>query len=168
MADITDVIAAHNAFIARWQAAFTHLARHDGGPASRQARAAAWDELAALIELHLDAEDEICGPAVCRAGPDGPGRVRGMRGGHDDVREILREARLQPAGSPLWQQLTAAALAAWASLPGREEHGILDDLRRAGPALRRLLARQWQAFIAAQIRDQDQTARGPRARHPTA
>lgn len=135
MADITEVIAAHDASIARWQATFTQLARDDGGPASGQARAAAWAELAVLIELHLDAEDEICGPALCRAGPSGPDRVRGMREAHDEVREIIREARLQPAGSPPWQQLTAAALAAWASLPGRGEHGILDDLRpRRGAA----------------------------------
>lgn len=91
-----------------------------------------------------------------------------MREAHDEVREIIREARLQPAGSPHWQQLTAATRAAWARLPGREEHGILDDLRRAGPALRQQLARQWQAFIAARIRDQDQAATGPRARHPAA
>jgi hypothetical protein len=87
---------------------------------------------------------------------------------HDELREIIREARLQPAGSPLWQQLTAAVLAAWASLPGREEHGILDDLHRAGPALRQQLAGQWQAFIAAQIRDQDEAVIGPRARYPAA
>ena len=81
----------------------------------------------------MAALDEICCPAVYRAGPHGPARARSMLDEHAEVREIIGEARLQPAGSPPWRQLIAAALATWTSLPHREHRGLLDDLRQAEP-----------------------------------
>lgn len=152
MADILDVIRASRLEIVRCQSRFSELAGQRGGPESRQAQAAMWDMLAALISLHLSAEDEICLPAAW-PGPEGPARARAMLDDHEDIRELIREARLQPPGSPLWRQLTAAALEALAGEFGREEHGLLAILGRADPTLRQRLARQWRSFAEAQQSD---------------
>ncbi len=161
MADIIEVIRADRAHIARCQDQFCELGNRAADPGCRQAQAVTWATLASLIELHLDAEAEICGPAIYQVGPHGPALARSMLDEHEDIRELIREARLQSADSRLWWQLATATLTAWTGHLDGEEHGIPAGLRCAGPALRQRLGRQWQAFIAAQIRDQ-----GPQAPPP--
>jgi hypothetical protein len=141
MADIIDLIRADQLHIMLWQAELGDLRRQGSG-----SLAGTWDTLAGLIELHLAAEDEIVlGPAV-----DAAAAVDA----HEDIREIIRETRLQVPGSPLWWRLTTAVLVAWAEELGRQERGILAGLRRSDPADRERLARQWRAFMEARIRDQ--------------
>jgi hypothetical protein len=159
MADIIDVIAASRTHIARWQATVSDLAGQGSDPGSRQRQAVAWDTLARLTTLHLAAEDEICLPAVCQAAPHGQARARAMLDEHEDIRELIREACLQPPGSPPWQQLTAATRTAWAEQDNHAAGDILDALHHAGPARRQQLARQWHAFTDARERDEDEAAR---------
>lgn len=110
--------------------------------------------VASLIDLHMRAEDEICGAAVY--GTESPGLALAweLKDAHEDVREIIREASLQPPGSPLWWDLAGTALSAWARQFSYEEHGPPGSHRdRAAPALRRRLALAWRAFREAYIRD---------------
>ena len=158
MPDVVGVIEGARARIMRCQAEFSLLSRKAGDPGYRHAQVTAWDTLASMIELHLSAEDQVCCAAIRRAGPGGPVRVRSMLDDHEDIRELIREARLQPPGSPLWWHLTAATVTAWMQQCDHEEHNVLAVFRSAEPALRQRLARQWQAFADAQVRDQ-----GPQA-----
>ena len=155
MADIIELILADHLQIMRWAARLGELYRHDRGRDARAELAATWETLAALIDLHMRTDEEICGPAVVGDDPDGQAMTRQIRDDHDDIRELIRETSLQPPGSPSWWQLARTALSAWAAQLDQEQHGPLAVCRhRADPALRERLARQWRAFADARIRDQ--------------
>jgi Hemerythrin HHE cation binding domain len=155
MADIIELILADRLQIMRWAARLGDLYRRDRGRDARAELTATWETLAALIDLHMRADDEICGPAVFGDGPDGRAMTRQVRGDHDDIREIIREISLRPPGSPSWWHLARTALSAWAAQIDQEEQGPLAECRRhADPALREQLALQWRAFADAHIRDQ--------------
>lgn len=155
MADIIDLITADHLQIMRWAAKLGELCRQGADGNSGTTLAATWVTLASLIDLHMRADDEICGPAVFGTDPEGQILAREYRDAHEDIREIIRETSLQPPGSPLWWRLARTALAAWAEQLDQEQHGPLASRRRrADPALRERLARQWRTFKDAQIREQ--------------
>lgn len=159
MSDIIDLMEASCLHILGWQARLGELRRRGDGPPDPQV-AGAWETAASLIVLHMRAEDEICAPAI--APSQGWAACRKLKDAHEDVREIIRETSLQPPGSPLWWQLAANALSAWAQQADQEEHGDLANwLRRADPVLRDQLTRPWRAFREACIRDQDQYRDAP-------
>jgi hypothetical protein len=141
---------------ARWPAWLGDLYRRDRGWDTRAELAelvTTWETLAALIDLHMRADEEICGPAVFGGSPAGRAMTRQVRDDHEDIREILRQASLQPPGSPPWWHLARTALAAWAAQLDTEQHGPLAGCRRADRTLREQLACQWRAFADAHIRD---------------
>ncbi len=154
-ADIIDLAGASHLHILGWQAWLGELRRCPGDPASGPALATVWETLAALIELHMRAEEEVCAPALYDPTPQGQALTRHAKAAHADIGEIIEEASLQPPGSALWWQLATAALAAWARHCDYDEHGAPGDcLRRADSALRQQVGRQWRAFREACIRDQ--------------
>ena len=157
MRDIIDLIEADHLHITRWAARLGELSHscRDSGQEPLPVLVGTWQTLASLIELHMRAEEEICGPAIL--GTDVPGRVlaRQTEAVHEDIREIIREVSLQSPASPPWWHLARAALAAWAAQRDLDERGPLAERRyRADPALRQRLVGQWRAFTEAQIRDQ--------------
>jgi hypothetical protein len=157
MAEITELIAADYLHIMRWQMRLAELRQRRGDPAILPALAATWNTLASLIDLHMAADDEVCGPAIYGTGPHGLNLAREAADVHEDIREIIRETNLYPPGSLLWWTLATATLAAWTRYLHREVYGPLADRRRqASPAQRARLARQWRAFMDAQIRDRYQ------------
>lgn len=165
MAEIVELIAADHLHIMRWQVRLAELRYHPDKPAGSSGLAATWNTLASLIDLHMAADEEICGPAIYSTGPAGLDLAREVRDAYEDIREILRETGCHPPGSPLWWALVAASLAAWTRCLHREVYGPLADCRRrASPALRARLARQWRAYMDAQIRDRYQD---PPPRVPT-
>lgn len=154
VAEIIELIAADHLHIMRWQLWLAGLRQRGGDPDARTALAATWDTLAGLMRLHMDADEEVCGPAICGAGPRGLDLARETRDAYEDIREIIRETGQYPAGSPPWWALVTASLAAWTRCLHREVYGPLAECRRrAGPVLRARLARQWRAYMDAQIRD---------------
>jgi len=156
MADIIELILADHLQIMRWAAWLGDLYRRDRGWDTRAELAelvTTWETLAALIDLHMRADEEICGPAVFGGSPAGRAMTRQVRDDHEDIREILRQASLQPPGSPPWWHLARTALAAWAAQLDTEQHGPLAGCRRADRTLREQLACQWRAFADAHIRD---------------
>ena len=137
MCDIIDLVETDRLHIMRWVARLGELGRQDSSQGADPVLVRTWQTVAYLIELHMSADEEICGPAVF--GADGQVRVlaREIRDAHEDIREIIRETSLQPPGSPPWWRLVRAALAAWAVQLGLEAHGPLAERRRrADPALR--------------------------------
>lgn len=152
MADVIELILADHLQIMGWAARLGDLSRRDRGRDDRAELAATRETLAALIDLHMRADEEICGPAVFGGDPDGRAMTRQTR---DEVREIIRETSLQPPGTLRWWHLARTALSAWAGQLDQQQHGPLAACRRhADPALRERLARQWRAFTDAHIRDQ--------------
>jgi hypothetical protein len=82
-AAITDLVRASYRQIARWQARLGELRRH-ADPAADPDLAATWDTVAALIDLHMRAGEEVRGPAICRAAPHGAALEREIRDAHAD------------------------------------------------------------------------------------
>jgi hypothetical protein len=153
--DIIDLIEADRLHIMRWAARLGELSGPGSGQGYGPVLDRTWRTLAGLIELHMRADEEICGLAVFAAGGESRVLAGDIRAAHDDIREIIREANLQPPGSSPWWDLARTALAAWAVQLDIEAHGPLSEfLCRSEPALRARLARQWRAFTEAQIRDQ--------------
>ena len=155
MRDIIDLIEVDHLHITRWAASLCELSRQDGDQEPGPVLVRTWQTLASLIELHMRADEEICGPAVLGTGERGRVLARETRAAHEDIREIIRETSLQPPGSLPWWHLARVALAAWAVQLDVEERGPLAECRRrADPALRERLVWQWRAFSEGQIRDQ--------------
>lgn len=154
MADIIELLLSDHERILRLQTALSDVARYhsDAGPA--WALPNIWDRLATLIELHIEAEEEICFLAMFGTSPAGQAQMQAAIAEHDDIREALGEARLQPVGSAGWWKATKDALSAWVEQIDQQERGVLADFaRRAGRAERDALGRQWSAFITARRGD---------------
>lgn len=117
---------------------------------SVRAQAALWTELARSIDAHLSAIEEICLLPMLGSGPLAGQRMRAVIADHGDIRELLREARLHPAGSPAWRRLTDEALSCWTRLAEGETSSLLTEFAlRADWGLRQRLGRQWLAFLSA-------------------
>jgi hypothetical protein len=118
-----------------------------GDADSRTELAGRWEMLAALLEMHADAAEEIGFPALF--GRAATAARDNARATHDDLREAVREARLHPAGSRAWRLAVLAARAAAIEHIDDLESGALARFRRdASIPVREGLARQWLAFVA--------------------
>jgi len=153
-ADVTSLTRASHLHIARWQAWFGELRRYLGGSLPGPGLAATWDTLAALIDLHVSADEEICAPVIYGGQPQRRVQARTARDAREDIRELIGETRLQPPGAPRWFHLATATLSAWIRLCRDEERVISAGCwGSADPELVRRAARQWRAFREARIRD---------------
>ena len=116
---------------------------------------AVWGRLAAFLELHAAAEEEIFYPALLRVG------IAARRGGtaedetldaigdHNDIRDAVVSAGGYPAGSDEWYAAVAAANLANSDHMGEEEREGLTEFRRlASLQLRHDLAVAFVAFEA--------------------
>jgi hypothetical protein len=116
---------------------------------------AVWDRLAAFLELHAQAEEEIFYPALLRVG------IQARRAGaaeeetldaihdHNDIRDAVMSVPGHPVGSDEWFAGVAAANLANSDHMGEEEREGLTDFRRlASLQLRHDLAVAFVAFEA--------------------
>jgi hypothetical protein len=104
---------------------------------------AVWARLAAFLELHAAAEEEIFYPALLRVG------IQARRGGttedetldaigdHNDIRDAVMSAQGHPVGSDEWYAgVTAANLANSDHMAEEEREGLTDFRRLASLQLR--------------------------------
>jgi hypothetical protein len=116
---------------------------------------AVWNRLAAFLELHAAAEEEIFYPALLRVG------IQADRGGtaedetldaigdHNDIRDAVMSVPGHPVGSDEWYAGVAAANLANSDHMGEEEREGLTDFRRlASLQLRHDLAVAFVAYEA--------------------
>ncbi len=116
---------------------------------------AIWDRLAAFLDLHAEAEEQIFYPALLRVG------IQARRSGtaedetldaigdHNDIRDAARAAADHPVGSDEWYAAVAAANLANSDHMGEEEREGLTDFRRlASLQLRHDLAVAFAAYEA--------------------
>ncbi len=102
--------------------------------------------MARSIEAHLSATDEVRLLAALGTGRRDRQQVRAVIAEHEDIVAVLREAGLQPPGSPSWWRLADEAMSLWAQLTEREAPAVLTELAlRADEALRHRLGLQWRA-----------------------
>ena len=102
MTDITELVLGDHRRIRQLREALHDTARSapGGGPGGALARM--WDGLAGVIELHLSAEQEICWLPMCGTGLRGREQIAAAAADAADITAAIDEARLQPAGSPIW------------------------------------------------------------------
>jgi hypothetical protein len=104
---------------------------------------AVWDRLAAFLELHAAAEEEIFYPALLRVGIQAQrGRTAEDEtldaiGDHNDIRDAVMSAQGHPVGSDEWYAgVTAANLANSDHMAEEEREGLTDFRRLASLQLR--------------------------------
>src|SRR5690242_3407946 len=81
MAEIIELIAADHLHIMRWQVRLAELRHRRGEPGDAPALAVTWNTLASLIDLHMAADEEVCGPPSTA-----PGRMAGIWPGKPGTR----------------------------------------------------------------------------------
>lgn len=154
MADIIELIADDRRRVTHLWEALRDAGREDGAADWRQLAGRVWEQLAAVVEAHAEAEEEICHLPMFGASPHSLERIDAEVADLDDIREAVGEARLQFTGSPVWWQQVDAAVSAFLDHLDRQQHGVLAEYRRrAGRARRERLGSQWLRFMAARLGD---------------
>ena len=154
MADIVELILTDHQRIMLMQAALRDVTRSGADGGSGQMLARVWERLACLIEVHADAEEEICCPTMFGTAPAALAPMEDVAADLDDIRELVSEARLLPVGSPAWWQAVKNAFSACVEHFDRLERGVLADFgRQADGSLRQRLGGQWAAFTRARLAD---------------
>jgi hypothetical protein len=116
---------------------------------------AVWARLAAFLELHAEAEEEIFYPALLQVGVAAQRKV-GVEeetldaiGDHNEIRDAVAEVARHQVGTDEWYAAVAAANLANSDHMGEEEREGLTDFRRLASLQRRhQLAVAFAAFEA--------------------
>ena len=158
MADITQLILDDHDTFRREFAAL------DDAGDTEQLRAV-WEPLAALLDLHAAAEEEIFYPQLLRRGDNaGDETVDAIRD-HNDIRDGVHEAARHPIGSPPWWEGVRQARMANSDHMAEEEDEALADFRRNTPlSVREDLGRQFLEYKTnhADARDVNTSDKDPR------
>ena len=157
--DITDLILTEHDSFRRGFAALDKVLGPDVDPAAHARRLAeVWVPLAAHLERHAAAEEEVVFPALLRHGTNAEHETLDAVGDHNDIRDAIHEADQHPAGSPEWWKAVGRARAENSHHMTEEEDEALPDLRRnTTPEQRHLLGRDFIAALA-RLRDRPPTA----------
>jgi hypothetical protein len=140
MTDITKLILDdHETFRRRFAAL-------DDAKGTTEIRAI-WEPLAALLDLHAIAEEEIFYPQLLRRADDSEGETIDAIGDHNEIRDAVRKAARYPIGTDSWWQAVREARVANSDHMAEEEDDGLADFRRNGsPELRDELGNKFAAF----------------------
>jgi hypothetical protein len=154
--DVAEVILADHRRIGRLFAAFDDVARdvsdrrrwRDASP--ERALNQVWSRIATFLDLHADAEQEVCYLVMFAQSPDAGRQAREAVTGLDSIRESLRQARNHDTGSQAWWRAVCAARRTSGQHREAIERGALADFRRhTDQRLRDDLGRQWDKFTAS-------------------
>jgi hypothetical protein len=124
-------------------------------PADTESLSAVWSRLAAFLDLHAAAEEEIFYPELLRVGTQA-GAKAGAEGetldaihDHNEIRDAVTAVAEYPVGSDRWYAAVAAANLANSDHMAEEEREGLKDFRRlASLQLRHSLGVAFAAFEA--------------------
>jgi len=133
------------------------------------ALSAVWDRLAALLEVHAEAEEQLFYPELLRVGKgvgslDPAEETEDAIGDHNDIRDGGREAAQHPIGSPQWWDAVRQTRVANSNHMAEEEDDALPDFRRNAPlSVREDLAHRFLKFKTdhADARDLDTSDKDP-------
>ncbi|MBV8371244.1 MAG: hemerythrin domain-containing protein [Candidatus Eremiobacteraeota bacterium] len=106
------------------------------GRTDTKALSAIWSRLAAFLEVHAAAEEELFYPQLLKVGKGTGGgetpeaETKDAIGDHNDIRDAVTEAARYDAGSDKWWAAVAAANKANGDHMAEEEREGLTDFRR--------------------------------------
>ena len=130
------------------------------GPGS--APGLAWATLARFLQFHVDAAEEIAYLALADTEPNAAVAVVQACETDADIRTAVEEAQLARPGSLRWHMAVQAACSAARSHIARVESGPLPPYQHhTTPRMRRILGRQWVAYMAAKALDASSASRVP-------
>lgn len=138
------ILAEHEDFRRR----FAELDRLRIDGADEKALGALWGPLADLLEVHAAAEEEIFYPVLLKHGSDdAEEETDDAIGDHNDIRDAIREATAQTAGSDAWWAAVGQCREANDEHLGEEERDVIPDFRgHSDQETRTSLGRRWLAF----------------------
>ncbi|HEY4008399.1 MAG TPA: hemerythrin domain-containing protein [Pseudonocardia sp.] len=141
----------------RFRRAFAELDELQASPnATESELSQVWDPLAALLDLHAQAEEEIFYPQLLRRGDDAEEETLDAVGDHNDIRDAVRDAGQRPVASSGWWESVGKARVANDEHMAEEEREALADFRRNSPKeLRESLGRGFLRFKEARPNPED-------------
>jgi hypothetical protein len=141
----------------RFREAFAELDELQADPdTSESDLSRTWDPLAALLDLHAEAEEEIFYPQLLRRGDDAEEETLDAVGDHNDIRDAVRDAGRQPVASCGWWESVGRARVANDEHMAEEEREALADFRRNSPrTLRESLGRGFLRYKEARPDPED-------------
>jgi hypothetical protein len=149
MPDITRLVLQDHEALRR------HFADLDDAQASdeRSAIAAAWQPLAALLDLHAEAEEVVFYPRLLEVGHHAEDETEDAIDDHNKIRDAVRDAGQRQIGTDEWWEAVGRARTENSKHIAEEEREALSDFRRhADVATRDELGRRWLEFRAARER----------------
>ncbi len=140
MLDVTELVLLDHETLRR-QFAMLDDARTD------QARAAVWNGLARMLEVHAACEETIFYPALLKKGNDAEEETEDAIKDHNKIRDAVRESRQHDVGTQAWWKAVGEAREENSDHLAEEEREALPDFRRnASDELRASLAVDWLAW----------------------
>ncbi|MDQ6925421.1 MAG: hemerythrin domain-containing protein [Candidatus Eremiobacteraeota bacterium] len=131
---------------------------------------AVWGRLAALLEVHAKAEEEVFYPELLRLGRGAGGKssaeaeTKDAIHDHNQIRDAVAAVGGCDVGTETWTTRVAKANAVNSDHMGEEEREALADFRRHAPLpLRHDLAVAFAAFEAVHVTGVDAVNTNPRA-----
>jgi len=130
--DITELIMDDHVWFRQEFAALDDLR---AGQADEAELAAAWAPLAARLDLHAVAEEEIFYPKLLRVGEEDPqDETLDAIGDHNDIRDAVHQAADHRAGTDQWWAAVRAARVANDEHMAEEERDAIADFKLQAPA----------------------------------
>ena len=109
--------------------------------------AGVWTPLAALLEAHAEAEEELFYPRLLDLGDEPVEETEDAITDHNDITEAVARSRDLDPGSDEWWQAVDDARAENSEHTAEEERGALADFRRNAPdELREEIGTAWRAW----------------------
>lgn len=146
--DVTEVILRDHAwFRAQFIALYDFQAQ---SPPDVQAIEAIWAPLAARLDVHAIAEEEIFYPHLLAQGEDPQDETLDAIGDHNEIRDGVHDAARHPTGSAPWWAAVATTREANDEHMAEEERDGIADFRQHAPAeLREQLGRRLEDYLDA-------------------
>lgn len=141
MPDICDLILDDHEILRR------RFAELDEDRADTVALARVWPQLATLLDLHAEAEEEVFYPRLLNKGIDGEDETTDAIEDHNKIRDAVADASKAKVGSDRWWKAVEEARVQNSKHMGEEERGALADFRSNAEAeLRNELGSQFVSF----------------------
>lgn len=149
MPDITALILDDHTWFREQFAALDDLQGQT--PMDVDAVSRVWTPLAARLDLHAIAEEEIFYPQLLRRGEEDPtAETLDAIGDHNDIRDAVHAADRHPVGTAQWWDAVGSAREANDEHMAEEEREGLADFRQHAPTgLRESLGKRFADFLDA-------------------
>lgn len=146
--DITALILDEHTWFREQFAALDDLQAHS--PPDVDAVRALWEPLAARLDVHAIAEEQIFYPQLLAKGADPEAETLDAIGDHNEIRDGVHSAARHPVGTGEWWEAVGQARAANDEHMAEEEREGLADFRLHAPAgLREALGARFAEFLSS-------------------